>query len=900
MFSSLKITALFSKITLSLIAFQIGFGIPLLSYPTTAQASQSQVPQADRENFDLLRTQVSREMIKAMETGFGGRDPALRDLMSVDMRTVQENIPNFAGAPVDADPFFMRSQTWRKSTSTNQEYVVVSDERSTEIQIPGTAKKLVLDIPLRGLIATDDYLFFSLHPESDLFDRLSGVSQSEGEGLFVIETTLLEYHAQRETPVPVFFLPIMGNGWRSDLLAMQIIQGDILAVSNGTEVIPFLMKDIREMIQISKINLDTSMMISLTKLQADGKVSSDPLMPAPGSTALLGLIVTGLDNTRPGYNFFRDFKSVAQNLNDLEEKGVGGRLIAAFKRSPLFKLLQIPKANAQADGEDPVIAAVKRSAFFGSIVAVTIVTAFVLKYKSKGVRQRLDQIHKYRRALDPEKVDAEKMRGFREFMRIEGSILASIAQFPLITPGIAVQYFVDRHMPSLGSGDHTLMRKVLNQTIYPNLRHFGKISVNEKVTMLGTGYAATAGIGMGALHYFYVLPMFIQSVTPSLPDGLAYALNETFNPQNRQTQATLFTNLLVSASIGILRGPADFTMDAKSQVIEELYSRVDNDLRRQGINPDDPKIQTRREHMREALVNLTLVQKGLPTSAEILFDTMSLYSSVSHKRGYASPTNDILLENINPLASQDIPFEKDENGRLRMGEDGKPVVQEGGFILSSRRGLLPNVLARALETAKAWHQLNPSTDTEQALRLVERQIENSERLRKILPKMAQAYLGYIENPSSMFGSNGERNEKFLRFQKEMSEINKLALTFRQMLVMSNYEGPIEYTVRYLPKSWVQTHGAPAANMSVLYVRQALASYLDGATTENIVAKREDLLSTRHKTQAEAIEAMRSQRPELSKTTDAEFMSDASLRAEVLQRMNILAKQYGDDQRADEN
>lgn len=902
------------KILSMILSFQIGFGIPLMTYLPAAQASEAAPTQEDvRALRQGVQAKLMREWANGMKSGFGGRDPALRDLMSTDVNALKASIPDFSSAPVDQDPFFLRSQSWAKSNSPvlATQYGITSDEHTTEIQIPGAARKLVLNVPMRGVLATDEYLFFNLHPKSDLMDRTTGVAGSEGGGLFVIETALLATHARRGTPVPVFFLPIMGQGWNSELTALQVVEGDILAVSNKTEVIPFLMKDIREIIQIAKINLDMSVLIALTKVGGDGKVAITKLMPAPGSTALFGLVVTGLDTSRPGYNFFRDFKSLAQ-VDSKNASGIAKSEKSRFQellsklgaRSSVFKLgaglLGAKPAEAQ-EASDPVTDALWRSAFFGSIVATTIVIAFALKYKSKAIRQRLDAIQKYREALDPETVKSEKMRGFREFMRIEGSILASIAQFPLITPSIAAQYFVDRAMPSLGAGDHTLMRKVLSQTVYPNLRHFGKIAVNEKVTILGTGYAATVGIGIGALHYFYLLPGFVQAISPSLPDGLSLALNETFSTANRQTQATLFTNLLVGASIGILRGPADFTMDAKSQVVEELYQRVDNNLRREGLNPDDPKIQSRREAMREALIDLSLVQKGLPTSKEVLFDTMSLYTSTAAARGYSAPSNDTLLANINPLAPKDqIPYATNEKGETVRGADGKPVVQEGNFVLTSRRGLLPNVLNRALAQAKAWQQVSPSADTANAVRLIERMISDSERLRTILPKVARQILLYTENPALLISKEGKNSAEIAALKQEIRDISARALAFRQLIVMSNYEGAVEYTARYLPVTWAKEYGSGATNMAVLYLRQGLASYLDGGALDNIVARRADLYSSGEQGREKAIEQMKAERADLARKSNADIMADANLRAEVLQRANILAKAQGDETRANEN
>jgi hypothetical protein len=395
------------KVLSAVLSFQTGIGIQLIVYSPFASATTSSKAVAQpakaptKAEIEALRNDVQAQYMRAwaeaMKTGFGGRDPALRDLMSTDLKDIKESIPDFTNAPVDADPFFMRSQTWLPNSEKVSDYAVVSDVQKTEILVPGVSRKLSLNIPLRNLIATDEYLFFTLHPKSDLFDRVAGVQNAEGDGLFVIETALLSTHANRGTPVPVFFLPIMGEGWRSDVTALQIVEGDILAIANKTEVIPFLMKDIREMIQISKINLDMSVMISLTKLGPDGKVAADKLMPAPGSTALFGLVVTGLDTTRPGYNFFRDFRSLTASNSRAQIGRFGSKSLALGA----LAALGLGVAHAQ-EAEDPVTAAIWRSAFFGSIVATTIVIAFALKYKSKAVRQRLDEIHKYRRALDPE------------------------------------------------------------------------------------------------------------------------------------------------------------------------------------------------------------------------------------------------------------------------------------------------------------------------------------------------------------------------------------------------------------------------------------------------------------------------------------------------------------------
>ncbi len=130
-----------------------------------ANASATAPVEASQQDFKSLQSSVSRQMIEAMKTGFNGRDPALRDLMSIDMNLVDSLIPDFRNAPVDADPFFMRSQKWVESREAVQDYSVQGTATTTEILLPESGRKLVLELPLRSLIATNEYLFFTLHPK---------------------------------------------------------------------------------------------------------------------------------------------------------------------------------------------------------------------------------------------------------------------------------------------------------------------------------------------------------------------------------------------------------------------------------------------------------------------------------------------------------------------------------------------------------------------------------------------------------------------------------------------------------------------------------------------------------------------------------------------------------------
>uniref|UniRef100_UPI002931F4FC hypothetical protein n=1 Tax=Clavibacter michiganensis TaxID=28447 RepID=UPI002931F4FC len=74
------------KLLSVILSFQIGVGIPLISYFPQAQANSAAPTQADvRALRQGVQSKLMREWANGMKTGFGGRDPALRDLMSTDV-----------------------------------------------------------------------------------------------------------------------------------------------------------------------------------------------------------------------------------------------------------------------------------------------------------------------------------------------------------------------------------------------------------------------------------------------------------------------------------------------------------------------------------------------------------------------------------------------------------------------------------------------------------------------------------------------------------------------------------------------------------------------------------------------------------------------------------------------
>lgn len=856
-----------------------------------------------KPNSDLRRA-MALSRVAQMKTGFGGIDPALQEIMNAPMPAIETLLPNFTGVPTDVDPFFMRSERWENAEAQVRDYATLARKDSVEIYVPGSAKKLVVNYPLRQLIATDEYLFFQLAADSNQYDRWAGMAGSVGGGFFAVEISQLNMHAKRGSPVPFFFLPIEGKNWRSNLQALDIVEGDFLTLTNGIDpAFSIPMKEIRDLIQVSKANLDYSVLVALTNSNNFRAGSNTRVLPAPGSTAGLGLFFTGLDSSRPGWNFFKDVKYTDLNsskFKDVVQMNLKQKLFAGFieksGKSLPFASLLMTSTPAMAAG-DPVADALFRIMIFSGAIGATMVASFIALKTNESLVKKIISVEDKIKSLG--KQVPETFQTFRRWLRVQGSLQTSIAQFPLISPSITLQYHFDKLMAGVASGEHTLIRKILNLTVLPNLRHFGKLSVNGRVTVMGAGWAATFGVAVAWAHYFYAMPLFVEHVAPHVfSDGISLALKEFFIDGDPAARAFLWIQLMVGATIGVLRGPADFTMDANSQVIDGIHSKVDEELRREGKNPHDPKIQSLREARIAEYSDKFLVQKGLPPMFERIFDSMSLYQKIASKRGYGQlggdkpETYQFLADNVNPKS----------NYKVTKDAEGNPDMSGESFILASRRGMLPTFLRRALTQAEEWNKMDPSPASAKALELVKSMIRDSDRHKKKI----QAVANYLYEASEKAQNGMELwdqvldKEKRAKLRQDLAEIDLMTKSYRQLLIMSQYEGPIEFNTRFLPKIWSEKYGPAESEIAVLLFRRAAASVLDKSKGENYAPRRQDIIAYRDVAVTEALDEVRKSYPELAGKTDQEILSNPDLKTEVNHRATIIIKDKGDAQVAQEN
>lgn len=869
----------------------------VMNYPKS-QNSGTQQPSTSSSgivnnatDFRKINDTLGRKYFESSKTGFNNLNPAIKDIMSVPSQIIAENAPRFEGRKeLDLDPYFMRSGQWVPAERKVSDFLVKPLGAGVEIFVPGASNKLVLNIPLRPIWANDEILLFAVAKTSNIFAEKIGEKETVGESFFAVEVPRLKVMAQAKEPVPFFSLPIQGSNWRENTKAMYFVQGDLLALMNEEEKVLYWMDDIREVLAAERALLDLAVMMSVMDPR-QAALMKDPsyrVLPAPGSTAAFGTVFTGLNLNRPGWNFFKSPPEKFAEVAQLEKNGSGH---SSFSFLKLIATKAISQAEAQSVSGDPVHDALMNAAFFvGMISTVAVISAFVLKYKPEKnpIKKKLDEIWKKRAEFDSSLAKQEG-RSVKDYFHIFGSFTTSIAQFPLISPGLGSRFAVDRWIPYWGSAKHKLLARVMHFTTLPGLRHFGDLTVTAKPTILGSGYAGTIGVGIGYLMSFHALPAFAHYVGPLLGTTLNLALNQAFNADNAAVNALLITNLLVGASIGVLRGAADFTMDAKSREIERISSKVDVVLRDQGKNPHDPKINSQREEMINKEFDIALVKLGLPTSFEKLFDAMSLYQAIAESRGYTAAVAE-REKNLNPM----------KYGPDREAYPNLENLKGDSFTMISRRGLLPWILKRTQQQAQMWHETSPSETTRNALALANEAVNDSDRLLSSIQVAANHIYEVVKAAES--GEDTLRNlynkEKLAQVKAEIEAVSQKAVKFRQLLTLSMYEGSIEYTGRYLPRDWIEKYGANGANLFVLLARKSEASFLDEEGNRNLSARREDVLTYLDKAERKAFEEIK-KLPELAGLTDQKIRSIPEVQSELAIRASLITAELGQQNRADE-
>ncbi len=402
-----------------LLIFQIGFGYSIVSFATTTPHSHTTpvAPTLDeivRHGLpDSLLTNGTIDADTQLIADAVG-NPVLAKIYEhkTELQALSRALAVPQGSPLlDANPYFLRSQSWENATpiasedEDNEEVseTVEASGRSTLLNLPENHRALRITAPLRLLFSTSDYVFFAAKDDS-IFRAKTPDAERPGEGVFFVSQSELLAASLSGRAVPFFFLPLDGNGWSEAAhpSMQEIAHRDTLIFIRGdNDRTPVRLEHLRILERGARMNYESArsiaavleisrehpndlpelLMNATREAAAQGRNGMPSLqsllsnndeaevLPLPNSTAGFGILLTDIIDTSSSHanvnkNLLKNFWSQTFGISNAHAddsaiaQTIAGSLWIAkvmgayIGVSALLDIFVI-KNRIQADGESP-------------------------------------------------------------------------------------------------------------------------------------------------------------------------------------------------------------------------------------------------------------------------------------------------------------------------------------------------------------------------------------------------------------------------------------------------------------------------------------------------------------------------------------------------------------------
>lgn len=616
---------------------------PALAFDQNSSASINQINANAKSHSNSISNKLTQSFVQKMIEV----NPLWEDFLKSDFTSM--DLPVSVQDPaLDQDPYFLRSQIWENGTELTQKafgrFRFAKDDTGVTLQAKNLPAQLHLNLPITPFQETDEFLFFSLDENSRLFENSTGLSRSEdkpGEGLFFVAKGTLAARAQKNEPVPVFFFPLPGNGWKGQIDSYEFHETDTLAVANQSgDSIAIELKDVEALRQAQEANL---MMAMAWTLKMDGSVlqmnERKFVYPAAGTTAIFGLLFTGLNLNDPSSSLWQTSEqfsrgNAAQPVDAIRMKVMN----AIFKLNPFSSsVAQAAEEQGFLDGLlslPPDVQA--RVTYVGSILLFMLAVSVVLKYAHPGIRVKLKNIAANRK--EPKSIVGKASREIKQIFDVFAHMTTTVFQFTSVNFANAVELFFDRFAPAAASAEHTTIRRFLNNTIYFSRRTVAHIPVNAKTFWLGAIVMGTADTVPVIYQYMVVVPWLCESISPYLNENWQNRIQDAFDPGNQEVRKVIVEDSVRNAIAYLMSGASHFSADSKGQVIEMAEREVDAALRARGLDPQSPDLATERQNLINNKLDVILKLRGLPGQEEFLFDANTVFDQIPRLLGHTSGT----------------------------------------------------------------------------------------------------------------------------------------------------------------------------------------------------------------------------------------------------------------------
>lgn len=608
---------------------------------------------------------------------------------------------------LDLDPYYLRSQGWLQSrTGENDGLTRVSRRGSSLVLEPShSIRALKLDLPFAVVGEDDDFIFLQSTTEN-IFREKVATAYDYGEGLFFVDKQILNLEARRSRgevrPVPIFFLPLSGEGWTRKVLAAQVGDADIVSFRNSNgESATFLGEDIRQLSKAYRFNL---LLATLSTFQGNQDLLRQKLIaqlksgdmtnelpfayPAKGSTTVFGVFYSGIDLDHPERSIPGSYASHSSFLDELLPKA---------NANPLLDLLNSAQNLLAPD-------VVERLKIVGWVTGTVFVASVLSKYtvlKGRNLERRnfiekqSDEVRE-RENLPP--IDRttrvyKAKREVTEWIDFFTHGLASISSIPGVLMGHILEYGAD-FLWTKESKFNRLTRKALEATfIYQRVQN-ESIASNAQSFYLGVlilGGIDTSGV---ILQLLLVSPLFFPWVAQAFGPQVQESVSRQFSGQDAASGNVITSEIMRNLSAYFVSGAYSYASTQRQKIMEDILPVIQNQMKREGLDPFDPKNDPILQKKLDEIVDRMLIERGLPSQEEFLFGSPSIVRAIAHLMGF-------------------------QVDRARLANEGLTISKDQGFLLEAARwGLVRHSLKAAIASAEELYRATGDNEAKRAAEIL--------------------------------------------------------------------------------------------------------------------------------------------------------------------------------------
>lgn len=668
---------------------------------------------------------------------------------------------------LDEDPFFLRSQSWEEtqgeSSADDPEYRVTPT--GMEVRVGNSVWKL--GQALKPLASTEEHLILTAQRKDFFENKLGGDLTESFEGIFFVSWADFDEAAhlkQAKRSIPVYFLPLPSNGWSGDgLSAHRVLEAEITMLQREDGfLLPLLDEDLALVETAGKFNLTLGI---FTAIKSKTLSKDEILLPARGSTAGFGTLATGMD------------------LDRIEGASIDHRSQLSNPHPILVGLFNALVPNAQAQDEtDPTTAAqvaldnaklYDRLIWISTVLAFTLVGAVVLRYTI--YKERFDNEIKG----DGTSLPTARQRvgtHARQVIDVYAHALAVLFQLPTITTVNAVEFFLDRYVPTNAAGQNSLIRRFFERTFGYARRVLQGTPVNSTTWFYGSIIQGGIDTLFVALQLVVVNGWIANQMATVLP-GLRTRVDQAFDPGNPVSNNFLRNEVMRNLFSYSTHGAVGYAQELQGQVEQKADGIIDAKLRAEGKDPQAPEHRSEREKLKDEIIRREMDRLNLPPKEAFLFDFTTLWNQALALLGYR------------------LPEEAHTNSIAYMGE--------------SRPGLILAALDRAIE----YLESRTSTETTELDALIFLYEARTKAINLI---------GFIE----LVLSRPTIEDFATRFREAQGEF----IETRNMLLAFTYEGTLEFDPSKLPEHWKARLSKPERRLAGMVFRRAFLALAKGDPT----------------------------------------------------------------------